>query len=253
MNGLWRRLAVVGSAIVIAQTFFAPDALAASPGGGGTSPLGGAGTAIPTSKCSTGGNSCFAGYAVAVPTGSHSASLTFVVSALTCGKIERSVLPSLILENSTGSKDVVGGVEETCLSGKATYTALVQAGSTLTSITKRVRARDKVTVIASVTSTNVAVKVKDVTAVWSKTVEEPRLVPAFADFGMDWVFNRNTGVVFGVPKFGKATFSNSLAGGKAIAKLTHTKFNRTISGTRDITTGPINSAGTGFVCTFVHA
>lgn len=221
--------------------------------GAQASSLAGRGPGIPTSKCSSSGNSCFAGYAVNIPSGTKSASVHFVVSALTCGTTKRLVLPSIIVGNSTETHYVIGGVSEQCVSGKRHYVPLAQAGSKATAINQPVKAGDHVSVSASASASGAAVTVKDSTESWSATVKSAGFSPAFADFGMDWQYNATTGVVYGVPRFGTAAFTSALVGTKALGTLNPERFNRTISGTRDITTGAFNTAKTRFTATFVHS
>jgi hypothetical protein len=226
----------------------------------GTAPTAGASTGgvrvVPTTRTET--SHSFAGYGLGAVSGKNHAwtlTTTITVPHLKCTAAERVVDPSVQL-TATGSQSrvVLAGVYVGCVNGRPDYHPVFIIGSSVTVGTNVVRAGNVVQLTATVSDQHVQATVDDRTTKTTRSAGGGGSGEAKAPtVGVASWFTG--GKRLAVPDFGSITFSradvNTTAFGRKSGSLV--EYNRVSDrGLREITTGALNSTGSGFTTTYVR-
>jgi hypothetical protein len=196
----------------------------------------------------------FAGYQATVAAGSATSSAAqFKVPKLSCTKAYRAITPVAGVEVNNSASYSSAFAFVGCHSGKAVYfPSLVINGTETDYTTTALAAGDTIEVSAKVTTTATTVKVTDVTKAVTKKLTGPGASASAAYAGdSDW---DNNGTLLGVPGFGTLTFTHCLIDGAALASKHPVRYQRVnSSGTVQIATGALSSAGTTFPTRYKHS
>ena len=241
--------AAVGLAVSIAAPALAtarptPSA-AAGPGGA----LGLTHHAIGPITAAASRSRTFAGYQAAVTAGSATTlAATFTVPALSCTTAERGITPDAGVAANKFKTASIAGVLIGCARGKAIYFPFLVANGAEADYTVHFSAGDVINLSASVTTSGITVQVTDVTK--NVTVTNT-ITGAGASANAAWMGDNSwysgSGTRFGVPNFGKLTFTNCLIDGTALGGFHPQAYQRVNSrGTVEIATGGPWPGGTAF-------
>jgi len=241
--------AAVGLAVSIAAPALAtarptPSA-AAGPGGA----LGLTHHAIGPITAAASRSRTFAGYQAAVTAGSATTlAATFTVPALSCTTAERGITPDAGVAANKFKTASIAGVLIGCAGGKAIYFPFLVANGAEADYTVHFSAGDVINLSASVTTSGITVQVTDVTK--NVTVTNT-ITGAGASANAAWMGDNSwysgSGTRFGVPNFGKLTFTNCLIDGTALGGFHPQAYQRVNSrGTVEIATGGPWPGGTAF-------
>jgi hypothetical protein len=243
--------ATLGAAtLVVPMLSLAAPAQAAAQGhGGGSGPAARHATAPSATDSTT-----FAGYQTPSLTGSAiSSAATFKLPKLSCTSAYRAITPVAGVEVNNDATYSSAFAFAGCHKGTAEYfPALVINGTETNYTTTPLAVGDVIKVYTNVTATATTVKVTDATKDVTKKLAGSGATPSAAYVGdSSWTAS---GTLLGVPSFGKLTFTHCSAGGSTLASWNPIQYQRVnSSGTVQIATGALSSAGTAFPTHYEHS
>jgi hypothetical protein len=195
----------------------------------------------------------FAGYQARVTAGSATSSAArFKVPKLSCTSAHRAITPDagVAAESTVSAAFLFVG----CSNGRAKYfPALVINGHEVNYTTTHFSAGDLIEVLTKVTTARTRVRITDVTSGVTKKRAGPgaRAVVAFVG---DGAWGTRTITLFGVPNFGKLTFTHCAIDGSALGHRHPARFRRVNkSGIVQIATAALSSSGTAFTTIYKHS
>ena len=194
-------------------------------------------------------NRDFAGYLTGVTAGSATSSAaSFTVPKLSCTTANRFIAPQVGVTANQSKTFSAAGVSIGCTKGKAVYFPFLVANGAEADYTVHFSAGDVINLSASVTTSGITVQVTDVTK--NVTVTNT-ITGAGASANAAWMGDNSwysgSGTRFGVPNFGKLTFTNCLIDGTALGGFHPQAYQRVNSrGTVEIATGGPWPGGTAF-------
>ena len=197
----------------------------------------------------------FAGYEPQVATGSATvASASFTVPALSCTAAAQAITPEAGVRESTATGNYSDAFVFTgCVNGTAVYfPSLVDNGTETDYTTTHFAAGDVIDLTTKVSVNRTRVQVTDVTTGVTEKIIGPAASAHAAFIGDDGWFT-STGVLLGVPNFGKLTFSNCLIDGNALGSLHSAAYQRVNGSTVQITLGSFQPGGTAFTTHYKHS
>jgi peptidase A4-like protein len=197
----------------------------------------------------------FAGYQARVTAGSATSSeARFKVPKLSCSSAQRAITPDAGVAANRGTTVSAAFLFVGCRNGMARYfPGLVINGHEVDYTSTHFSAGDLIEVFAKVTRSRTRVRITDVTSGVTKKRAGPGARSSAALIG-DGAWVTKAGTLFGVPNFGKLTFTHCEVDGSALAHSHPARYRRVNrSGAVQIATGALSANGTAFATIYKHS
>jgi hypothetical protein len=236
----------VGAAVVLSLLGLAAPAQATGNHAGGT-------PGVRAGTPSVIDSSAFAGYQTPVPVGSASAVARFKVPRLRCTSAYRGITPVAGLDVGLGVSYSSASAFVGCSHGKALYFPVMVINEKQINFTGTpLHAGNLIVLVTVVTVKRTTVTVTDLSThvTWKRTGTGAHPSRAFVGDSI-WVPPHQ--LQLGVPDFRTLVFTRCAVNGKALGRWHPAKYQRTLLGIVQISTGALTSGGTEFPTYFRHS